>query len=164
MVVTGLRAACLEGKQAMDVTRIWLLQSSCEELNRSARTHTAEIWEAEDIWPGKGFNLQLKNSDVWSGLSCLPLYGSQERLSAWHLVFSLHVHKQLSYVLLNSLSGHFCAILTVILFYIAGFPRKQTGENIFTVSYLIQRRCDIRYRWYACLWSSVYGLHTGRFY
>lgn len=43
-------------------------------------------------------------------------------------------HKQLSLYLLycgDGLSGHFCDILMVFLFYLAGFPRKQTGKNLY---------------------------------
>lgn len=64
-----------------------------EELNHvhtHAHTHGWDLSEAWDIWPGKGFNLQLKNSDVWSGLSCLLPYGPQEKPSARLLVSPPH--------------------------------------------------------------------------
>lgn len=74
--------------KALCMITIWLLQWNYDVWRtRLQHMHTDEIWEAEDIWPGKRFNLQLKNSDVWSGLSCLLLYGSHEKLSARHLVF-----------------------------------------------------------------------------
>lgn len=48
---------------------------------------SVQIWETEDVWPGNGFNLQLKNSDAWSGLSCLPLYDSQLRSHKRNFLF-----------------------------------------------------------------------------
>lgn len=89
-----------------------------------ARTETAgsvQIWEAEDVWPGNGFNLRLKNSDAWSGLSCLPLYDSKLRSHKHNFLFVC----LFLFVFLTSevdFRNWFCFLC------FAGFPRKLTGE------------------------------------
>lgn len=37
---------------------------------------------------------------------------------------------------ISSLPADFCRMLTVILFYLAGFPRKQTGKNLYLIGLL----------------------------
>lgn len=110
---------------------------------------SVQIWETEDVWPGNGFNLQLKNSDAWSGLSCLPLYDSQLRshkrnflfIYVFLFFFTAKVH----------FSNWFCFL------YFAGFPRKLTGKSSFHVFFF-----HISLKISVCGWvihTAVVGTH-----